>query len=195
MGRGSNSIWQHSACLALAGCAFRMRWTECVNTTRCRCHPLLPWLIYKLKRAVVDCKTNWYSRTTCCRKLVLLCIQFTCVSSPILPLLLCCLLSMGADKSLDSLSTTLGFPDKFLISGCGIVLPAAEQLAFSLPRWILLSKLFVFRKPCCNCGPVYISKRKMQNFCKSFAWYIKCSRQINRITQIDCKSRDESNRL
>ena len=36
-------------------------------------------------------------------------------------------------------------------------------------------------------------KRKMQIFYKSLVWCTKCSRKINRITQIDCKSRDESN--
>ena len=36
-----------------------------------------------------------------------------------------------------------------------------------------------------------ISKFKI--FCKSPAWYTKYSRKINRITQMDCKSRDESN--
>ena len=35
--------------------------------------------------------------------------------------------------------------------------------------------------------------RKTQNFCKSFAWCTKCSKKINCITQIDCKSKDESN--
>ena len=30
-------------------------------------------------------------------------------------------------------------------------------------------------------------------FCKSFAWYTKCSRKINRITKMNRKSRDESN--
>ena len=36
---------------------------------------------------------------------------------------------------------------------------------------------------------------KIQNaiFLKSLARCIKCSRKINRITQMDCKSRDESN--
>ena len=36
---------------------------------------------------------------------------------------------------------------------------------------------------------------KTQNakFYKSLSWYTKCSRKINRITQMDCKSRDESN--
>ena len=36
-------------------------------------------------------------------------------------------------------------------------------------------------------------KRKMQNFYKSLAWYTKYSQKINRITQMDCKLRDESN--
>ena len=34
---------------------------------------------------------------------------------------------------------------------------------------------------------------EIQKICKSSAWCIKYSRKINRITQIDCKSRDESN--
>ena len=33
----------------------------------------------------------------------------------------------------------------------------------------------------------------MQNFCKSLAWCTKYSQKINCITQMDCKSRDESN--
>ena len=33
----------------------------------------------------------------------------------------------------------------------------------------------------------------MQNFYKPFAWYTKCNQKINRITQIDCKSREEFN--
>ena len=36
-------------------------------------------------------------------------------------------------------------------------------------------------------------KHKIQNFCKSLVWCTECSRKINRITQMDCKSRDESN--
>ena len=36
-------------------------------------------------------------------------------------------------------------------------------------------------------------QKTMQNFCKSLAWCTKCSQKINRITQMDCKSRDESN--
>ena len=38
-----------------------------------------------------------------------------------------------------------------------------------------------------------ILKHKIQNFCKSLPWYTKYSQKINRITQMDCKSRDESN--
>ena len=37
-------------------------------------------------------------------------------------------------------------------------------------------------------------KRKTQNFCKSLAWCTKYSQKINRITKMDCKSRDESNK-
>ena len=33
----------------------------------------------------------------------------------------------------------------------------------------------------------------MQNFYKSLVWCTKYSQKINRITQMDCKSRDESN--
>ena len=36
-------------------------------------------------------------------------------------------------------------------------------------------------------------KRKTQKFCKSLAWCTKCSQKINRITKMDCKSRNESN--
>ena len=36
---------------------------------------------------------------------------------------------------------------------------------------------------------------KMQKFYKSLAWCIKYSQKINRITKIDCKSRDEFNKL
>ena len=42
-------------------------------------------------------------------------------------------------------------------------------------------------------GNVQIHKAKMHNFYKSLAWCIKCSRKINRITQMGCKSRNESN--
>ena len=42
-------------------------------------------------------------------------------------------------------------------------------------------------------GLVQILKHKTQNFCKSLAWCTKYSQKINRIIQIDCKSRDESN--
>ena len=42
-------------------------------------------------------------------------------------------------------------------------------------------------------GTIQIPKYKMQNFYKSLVWCTKCSRKINRITQMDCKSRDESN--
>ena len=33
----------------------------------------------------------------------------------------------------------------------------------------------------------------MQKFYKSLVWCTKYSQKINRITQMDCKSRDESN--
>ena len=33
----------------------------------------------------------------------------------------------------------------------------------------------------------------MQKKFKSLKWHTKCSKKINRITQMDCKSRDESN--
>ena len=36
-------------------------------------------------------------------------------------------------------------------------------------------------------------KRKMHFFVNRFAWCTKYSRKINYITQMDCKSRDESN--
>ena len=36
-------------------------------------------------------------------------------------------------------------------------------------------------------------KRKTQKFYKSLAWYTKCSQKINHITQMNCRSRDESN--
>ena len=34
---------------------------------------------------------------------------------------------------------------------------------------------------------------KCKKIYKSLAWYTKCSQRINHITQMDCKSRDESN--
>ena len=45
-----------------------------------------------------------------------------------------------------------------------------------------------------NLGFVQIPKHKIQIFCKSLAWCTKYSQKINRITQMDCKSRDESNK-
>jgi len=55
--------------------------------------------------------------------------------------------------------------------------PAGKDFAF------LSSQLFC----------VYMCKAKTQNFYKSLAWCTKCNQKINRIAQIDCKSRDESN--
>ena len=40
---------------------------------------------------------------------------------------------------------------------------------------------------------LFRSKTQNVKFCKSLAWCTKYSRKINRITQMDCKSRDESN--
>jgi len=42
-------------------------------------------------------------------------------------------------------------------------------------------------------GSCFDSKTQNEIFCKSLAWYTKCSQKINRITPMDCKSRDESN--
>ena len=53
-----------------------------------------------------------------------------------------------------------------------------------LPYYLVASNSkAVFR--CC--------KDKTQKKFKSLAWYTKCSRKINCITQMDRKSRDESN--
>ena len=60
---------------------------------------------------------------------------------------------------------------------------------------LMNAKRMCFQRSCglSEIGALFTSKRKMQNFVNRLYSVLNVVKKINRITQMDCKSRDESN--